>query len=180
VVAVWSSRLAVEDSGGIKKRRPHGQVKDALPGVGWVDVLYSEHRQVLGNAVAKDRTKGPYIERTAITYPNHGLGTKLIRNAQPRRKIGVRVPHATVEGYAVYTGNFHFSGIQLQPSAISGAGYGLGIVDFPAQAIVDREPGRHTPRVLRVSECACLPLPGMQGAGNIAAERVHLSQQVRG
>src|ERR1700733_1886993 len=78
VISVGSGGLAIENGSRIQGRWSDCQVEHALPGIGWVDALYPQDRQVLRDAVAKDGTEGSHIEGTAITGADHGLGTYLV------------------------------------------------------------------------------------------------------
>ncbi len=121
-----------------------------------------EDRQVLRDAVAKDRSERSDVEGTAITGADHCFRTRLVSNTQPRSEIGVGITHTAVQRHAVDARNFDFSGVELQPAPVARAGNGLRVIDFPSQAIVDRDARGHPPSVLGVGKCPRLPFSGMQ------------------
>src|SRR5262249_37835823 len=65
-------------------------------------------------------------------------------------------------------------------SALVFAGDGLREVNLVAQAVVDRQPRRDAPGVLRVGEEALLSFRRVGGIAHVSGEGLHLAQQERG
>src|SRR5882724_8803098 len=101
-----------------------------------VDVLVSEHRQVLRDGVSKQRSEDADVVTAAVTHAYHGLWIDFVGDSQPRGKLFVVVASVSVVADVSITRNSNLAFRKHREAAVSLAIDILGRVELPAQAIV--------------------------------------------
>ena len=127
--------------------------------------------------MAEDRTEDAGVVTTAVAETEHRVVGHAVRQAKTRRERGERALDVEVEANALAAGDEHLAGVHVDEAALARSGHGLGTIDLPAQAVVDRQPRRGLPLILSVEEPAILPFFGVGHAADISLEYAHITEQ---
>ena len=156
------------------------QIEDTLEIVGRRQLLNSEHRKILSDAVAEDGAECSDIESSAVADADDRLVIHLISDSRARREVPKLFFTKPFQRRAIDTGDHHLAGIDVDPASLAGSGHCLRVINFPAQPIIYRELGRDAPGILPVKELPVLPLTGIQRIRNVSLKAVDVANQVAG
>src|SRR5215472_425129 len=118
--------------------------------------------------MAKVRAEHAEIEAPAIPHPHDRLVVQLICEAESWRKSLPCIVDIAVEADTALARHTVHTLNQIRESTVILTIHVLGEINFPSQAIVQRELWRDAPSVLPIIEHTMLPLGGIGGRAHIA------------
>src|SRR5580698_3086599 len=130
--------------------------------------------------MAEIGTEHANVEPAAVSDAYNGLRIKLIGKAGAWTEGFERVRHAAIEWNAAIASHQQLTIIQVAKTGVALGGDGLGIVNFPAQAVGERELRTDAPGVLGVGEFAPLMTYRLNiGRAHKPLEGSHIAEQHR-
>jgi len=148
-------------------------------GIG-IQVLYCQHRQVLGNGVTEDGAEDANIIAPSVAHSYHGRGSQLVRDTQPRSKVLPVLVDVEVAVDTPHPADPEQTGIQVEQTAVAICVYVLGVDDVPAQPKGDSQLGGRAPGVLSVEIKPLLAFGSIGRSADIALEGSNVAEQERG
>src|SRR5262249_35713182 len=139
--------------------------------------LNREYGQVLRHVVAEHRAEDANVEAAAVADAQHRVLRDLVGDAHARRQVVERAFDVEIKAHARTAPDQHLTGIGVDEAALTRTSHGLRTIDFPAQAVVDRQFPRGLPLILSVEEPSVLLFLRIGDTADIALEHAYVTEQ---